>query len=175
MKIKKLKSKKHLLILSVCIIIVVGIISEIFFTSIIYNTANRNTIRVAADPCPSSSSYYYEVRPNRTLISSTAKIKRRLTPNISSIFFKPKWIEKQVTKLTEEEYEEILSLANKAIENGDIDYSKNNMFFSGGVVFGLYYKGVSQKTIIGYEGYDDLNELFFKIIENHHPHEHLLI
>jgi hypothetical protein len=109
-----------------------------------------------------NTSHYFEARPDRTLVSSLV-ILNGYDPKISSLFFNMSVLETQTIKLTQEEYDEIIALANAAIGYGNIDIGDRLIF--DGTYCELYYRGVSQRIYCANEDYENLYILLLRVTD----------
>jgi len=179
-KIKISKTKKALIIIGT-IILIFCTISEILFTNFAANITKRDTIRILINIQShywDYESYYFEIKPNKTMISYAIKTKYNfhlielfqvITNNdlkcntISSGFFKYEVLEKQEIKLTEEEYEHFVYLAKTVIKQGNT--SDDGYYFDNGADYHeLYYKGVPIWSRDYRDGIDELYELLFEVV-----------
>jgi len=161
---KVMRSKKgRVLIILGCVFLMLFIISEIFVTSITENIVKANTIRIAVDPFIPSTLYYFEVKPNKELVSCMVQRSGYgYYDKIPAKFSKIKIIEKQTIKLTNDEYNEIKKLANGSIKYGYIDES---ITLNGNVNCEFYYRGVYQRIYHSDEDYEDLYKLLLKVTD----------
>lgn len=147
-----MKRKKNIIIILIIALFVT------FLFNIIPNYSDRNSIKIVINPLTLNGLYYYEIKSDRTMTVCFGTVDN-IDPKISSSDFRIKIIKKNKMIITEEEYNNILELANQSINYGNIE---ENISLDG-CYAELYYKGITQRIYNSKNGYCDLYKLLLNI------------